>query len=237
MGRLRTHASTVTSMSDPSAGKPPKGSASEAGASSSGTQRKSGKSSGGSIFSRALSAMTPRKQGDDDEDADAATAGGTQSDIYASVGSSLSGKDGKHKKSGGFDAGEAQAELCWLAAEEKLVVDCARRLEGCLLSVFQQHLERANAEAEKMAELQSSLQRIVTIREDERRAETELLQIRYEVASNAYHSTNRTALEHIARINGGSHPRFGRPRPFTEYRSPADLTPWDAAARQRRQQK
>lgn len=132
-----------------------------------------------------------------------------------------------------FDADESKAEIRWLNGERKLLKNSIHRMEAYLQAIFNQHLQRALLESSKMEELRDSLEKLISVREEQRRTETELLQVQFEVAAHSYYFSNKAALEALARSNASSNPRFGRLRPFTEYRPPKDLTTWEQARQKR----
>jgi hypothetical protein len=89
------------------------------------------------------------------------------------------------RKRARFDVDEARAELRWVNVEMAYINEALIRLDAYVRAAFVQHAERARGESAKQVELVERLEELTRLREDTRRAERELAQVRMEAAANA----------------------------------------------------
>jgi hypothetical protein len=136
-----------------------------------------------------------------------------------------------------FDEFEVKSELRWIDEEARLIHACITRMENYLQAIFIQHAKRAASESQTAYDLQLTLEKLVTACEEQRRVETELLQVQFEIRANEFANDNKLAIETLAKSNAESFVSFGRTRALTMQKGGAkDSTTWSEAKEAERNQ-
>jgi hypothetical protein len=128
-----------------------------------------------------------------------------------------------------FDEFEVKSELRWIDEEARLIHACITRMENYLQSIFIQHAKRAADESKISFDLQQSLEKLVAACEEQRRTETELLQVQFEIRAHEFANDNKLAIETLAKSNAESFVSFGRTRALTMQKGSKVATTWNEA--------